>query len=60
MAAERNFALCEMSIFERLRKSMKTKPTAKEPSWDSCFWFAIYIATVSKRSKRWTADNSLS
>jgi hypothetical protein len=50
-AAERNFALCEMSIFERLRNSMKTKPTAKEPSWDFCFWFAVYIATVRKRSK---------
>jgi hypothetical protein len=40
-AAERNFASCEMSIFERLRNSMKTKPTAKEPSWDFCFWFEV-------------------
>jgi hypothetical protein len=40
-AAERDFALCEMSIFERLRNSMKTKPTAKEPCWDFCFWFAV-------------------
>src|SRR5439155_27145103 len=32
---------CEMSIFECLRKSVKTNSIAQESGWNVSFWFAV-------------------